>query len=136
MKKTGRVLLFACLLGTGLAACDSTKPLVLTNHAPVVLQTLQAFPETIGPGDSAIVTCSATDADGDTLRYDWFSDCRLKMKGAFRDDYFLNNTPEGRLIVYPGCVTGSIDTGWVSCSVRDQRGGGAYAGHVAIIVQH
>jgi hypothetical protein len=140
MRMVGRALLAGSLLATGLAACDSTRPLVFTgflaNHDPVVVQSLQAFPTTIGDGDSAIVSCFATDADGDTIRYDWFSDCTLKLKGAFGNDYFVNNTAEGKMIVYPGCVTGASDTGRVSCSVRDLRGGGAYAGYVDIIVQH
>jgi hypothetical protein len=140
MRKLGRALLAGSLVATGLAACDSTRPLVfsgfLANHDPVVVQSLRAFPTTIGDGDSAIVSCFATDADGDTVRYDWFSDCRLKLKRAFRDDYFVNNTPVGNMVVYPGCANGAADTGWVSCSVRDSRGGGAYAGSVEIIVQH
>lgn len=138
MRKTGHALLFACGLGLGLAACDTTKPLVLNFHSPVVVQGPQAFPTTIGPGDSAIVTVYATDPDGDTVVYDWETDCRLKLKGDVLGYGLLNNTYEGRMVVYSGCATAgaAADTGWVSCSVRDMRGGGAYAGVVQIVVQH
>jgi len=127
---------FAATLGACLVACDSTKPLVPANHDPVVLQPLQAFPTTIGDADSAIVKAFATDADGDTVVYDWYSSCLKIRYGDFITSGYLFNTPRGNLVVYPGCSFNSVDTGWVRCYVRDRRGGGAYAGLVQIVLQH
>ena len=132
-----RAWLFAATLGACLVACDPTKPLVLTNHPPVVMSPLQAFPTTIGPGDSAIVTCIATDPDGDTVVYDWASDSRLIMHGETPgNNHELYDTVGGRLVVYPGYEYQPVDTAWISCYVRDGRGSGINAGHVHIVVQH
>lgn len=138
MKTPGRAWLFAAVLGVSLAACDSARPLVLTFRPPVVIQGPQAFPTTIGPGDSAVVTLLATDPDGDTVVYDWETDCRLKLQGDGLGDGFRYNTFEGSMVVYPGCNTAGAgaDTGWVRCSVRDGRGGGTFAGYAQVIVQH
>jgi hypothetical protein len=96
---------------------------------------LTAFPTTIGPGDSAIVVCLATDPEGDTLVYDWTSDCRLIKKGG-PGELTLYNSDDHALIVYPGaCNSAPVDTGWVACEVRDRRGGGTYAGFVHVIVR-
>jgi len=51
-----------------------SSPLQVVNHSPTV-QGLSVFPTTLGVGDSAIVTCLATDADGDTVVCDWNADC-------------------------------------------------------------
>lgn len=124
-------MLGSCLL-TCLSGCGVKTPLQPENRDPVV-QSLIAFPASISPGDSAVVVCHATDPDGDTLMFDWTSDCRLIKRGAPRDLiwYSFSST----LVVYAGaCARAPVDTGWVSCYVRDLRGGGAYAGviHVAI----
>jgi hypothetical protein len=125
-------LLFAPALF--LTACDSSTPLKATNVSPVA-QSLTVFPTTIGPGDSAIVVCSAVDADGDTIVYDWSSDCRIRLKGPRPNDGFLYNQFSNSLIVYPGtCIQAPLDTGWVMCEVRDRRGGYDFAGTVRIIV--
>jgi len=116
------------------AACDTSSPLQVVNHDPRV-HSLTAFPTTIGPSDSAIVVCLATDADGDTVVYDWTSDCRMLKKGGF-SKLTLYNRFDHTLVVYPGaCNRAPVDTGWVDCEVRDGRGGGARAGYVQIIVR-
>ena len=118
------------------AACSTTTPLQPGNRAPVV-QSLMVFPTTIGPSDSAVVVCVATDEDGDTLVYDWTSDCRIVKQGG-ESQFTLYHQFDGSLVVYPGpatCVNGPLDTGWVHCHVRDRRGGGAEAGVVRIILQ-
>ena len=116
------------------AGCGAKTPLAPANSSPVV-QSLMAFPTTIGPGDSAVVVCTATDADGDTVVFDWSSDCRLIRKGQRSSggptDYNRGNV----MVVYAGtCASAPLDTGWISCSARDGRGGGAYAGTVLIII--
>jgi hypothetical protein len=121
-----------CVL-TCLTGCGVKTPLQLAFHSPVV-QSLVAFPTTISPGDSAVVVCQATDADGDTVLFDWSSDCRLIREGDSNSS-FTSYSRGGSLVVYPGpCVRAPLDTGRVSCSVRDGKGGGAYAGVVQIVI--
>ena len=128
--------LLTLILGTALcmSGCGAATPLVPGNNSPVV-QSLMVFPTTLGPGDSAIVVCTATDADGDVVVFDWFSDCRLSKKGEspYGGGGFYNQG--NTLVVYAGtCASAPLDTGWLSCSVRDSRGGGANAGTVRIVI--
>ena len=117
-----------------IASCNEPTPLSPVNRDPVV-HSLYAFPTTIALGDSAIVVCFATDPDGDTVVYDWSSDCRMVKQGR-PNDFTLFNDLDGRLVVHAGaCNRAPLDTGWVSCHVRDGRGGGKDAGHVFIIVR-
>ncbi len=125
------VLIFGATLG--LCGCGAKTPLEPVNRSPVV-QSLQAFPTTLALGDSAVVVCIATDVDGDTLDFEWSSDCRLTKKGQISNYYFF--TRANTLVVYPGaCNRAPLDTAWVSCAVHDRQGGGAYPGTVRIIVQ-
>lgn len=116
-----------------LCSCGVKTPLEPVNRSPVV-QSLFAFPTSISPGDSAVVVCQATDSNGDSLQFDWSSDCRLVMQGA-RGLPFANGRGN-TLVVYAGaCASAPLDTGWVTCDVRDGRGGGAYAGTVYIVIR-
>lgn len=133
-----RALSFKLLVVVGvwvlalLAGCGSELPLVPANRRPQV-QSLIAFPASFAHGDSAVIVCNATDPDGDELWYDWTSDCRLVKKGASSSGsaYTRSNT----LVVYAGaCAVAPLDTGWVSCTVSDQRGGGRFAGIVKIVI--
>jgi len=133
----GAIVVLALLLAMSITACDMARSIRYFNRN-VVIVSLDVFPATIGPGDSAIVVCVATDADGDTLVYDWFTDCRLRLKGSYDFVYYFD-THSNSMVVYAGtCSTSgsSADTGWVSCDVRDRRGGGAPAGTVRIVVHH
>lgn len=127
---------FALISGVilGMSGCGAETPLQPVNHSPVA-HSLTAFPTTIGPGDSAVVVCMATDADGDTVVFDWSSDCRLVKQGQYRQE--LTSYSRGpTLVVYAGtCAKVPLDTGWVSCEVRDRRGGGDYAGTIRIFIQ-
>lgn len=137
-KKFRRAAMLGLVLGVslGVGSCDTARSVRPTNRSPVI-QSLVVFPTTIGPGDSAIVLCMATDPDGDTLVYDWFSDCRIVKKGSSpHSGGSLNNQYDPGIVVYPGqCMDAPIDTGWISCGVRDRRGGGSYARIVHIIVR-
>jgi hypothetical protein len=118
----------ACLSG-----CGVKTPLEPVNRSPVV-RSLIAFPASISPGDSAVVVCQATDPDGDPVVFDWTSDCRLIKQGAPGDFTAFNRG--NAVVVYAGaCADAPLDTGWVSCHVRDGRGGGAYAGVIRIVIQ-
>jgi len=118
---------------TCLSSCGAKTPLQPVNRSPEV-QSLIAFPVSISVGDSAVVVCHATDSDGDQVVFDWSSDCRLIKQGA-PGQLTLYNVGS-TLVVYAGaCADAPLDTGWVSCSVRDGRGGGAYAGVVRILIR-
>ena len=124
------LILVATLCTSG---CGSEIPLQPVNRSPIV-QSLLAFPTTIGVGDSAVVVCVATDPDGDTLRFDWSSDCRILKQGQFMEAFTVYNRGNA-LVVYPGsCIEAPLDTGWVSCHATDGRGGGTHAGTIRIII--
>ncbi|MFC1909915.1 hypothetical protein ACFLXC_01305 [Chloroflexota bacterium] len=50
-------------------ATDNLIVEVLANHAPVI-KTLTAEPKRVEEGTSSKLTCIASDADGDDLKYD------------------------------------------------------------------
>jgi hypothetical protein len=89
------------------------------NHAPVI-SSLIADPDSIGPQDSLIVTCAATDSDSDPLVYDWFTDRRLRIKGANPSSYLYSASHTQ--VFYYGSPVGSPDVAWITCYARDQRG--------------
>lgn len=123
------------LMGLGVLACLSScgvkTPLEPVNRSPVV-QSLIAFPASISPGDSAVVVCHATDPDGDGVVFDWFWYGRLNT--GLSDGSALNR---GNTLVVRAGTGGAapVDTGGVSCFVRDRRGGGASAGTVLIVIR-
>ena len=124
-------LLGLCVL-TCMTSCGEKTPLQPVNRSPVV-QSLIAFPAALSPGDSAVVVCQATDPDGERVVFDWTSDCRLIKQGASGEFTAFNRG--NTLVVYAGaCARAPLDTGWVSCEVRDGRGGGGYAGTVRIVI--
>jgi hypothetical protein len=122
MKKRAwmRVLLVLAV-AAGIGACREypTRPV---NRRPTIASVV-VFPEVIGQGDSAIVTVVATDPDGDTLVYDWFTDSRLIIKDDHLGEHFLYNTPSSSHVFYRSTVPFNDDTAWVGCSARDGRGG-------------
>ena len=92
-------------------------------RSPVIFS-LSVFPDIIGPQDSAIIICNAYDPDGDTLVYDWFTDGKSKIKGAYiYEETRLWHTLENTCIVYPKNLYNiPIDTLWVQCFARDRKG--------------
>lgn len=127
-----RAFFLFCLL-VGLSGCGTKTPIQPVNRDPIV-HSLIGFPLTLSPGDSAVVVCHATDPDGDTMMFEWSSDCRLIKRGVPRDLdwYTFSNT----LVVYAGdCAHAPADTGWVRCYVRDRRGGETNAGVIRIVIR-
>lgn len=119
-KSTSFILLIIVFLSIG---CDdnSIKP-ENENQRPVIFS-LTVFPDVIGPQDSAIIICNAFDPDGDTLVYDWITDGKSKIKGTIFDELFLYNTFENYRVVYPKNLNNvPIDTLWIQCFARDQKG--------------
>jgi hypothetical protein len=94
------------------------------NHAPVI-DSLLAYPDTIGPSDSTVVVCAAHDIDGDSLVYDWQTDARLNIQGTPTWNKHLNNTHSPSRMFYNADLPNPInDSAWVYCLVRDPWGGG------------
>jgi hypothetical protein len=113
------VLVLAFVVGAG--ACR--KYITLPIYRRPVISSVDAFPTTLAPGDSTMITIHATDPDGDSLVYDWAAYNGLIIKGS--PDEILNNTYSPSMIFYrPTTWPYPNDTAFVWCSVRDQRGGG------------
>lgn len=115
----------------GLSSCGEDLPLAPVNRDPAV-QSLIAFPTSLAPGDSAIVVCRATDPDGDRVVFDWFTYNHLSM-GPFGS--FVYSRGDTMVVFALPSANAPVDTGYVSCQVRDLRGGGADAGLVPIIIR-
>ena len=114
------------LLALALSACgigcdddDPTRP--PENRDPVIVS-LTAFPVAIGPGDSTVVFCHATDPDDDALVYDWVTDSRLVIKGYPPSTHEVFGSPIPFHVFYHGPVL-SFDSAWVECTTRDRKGG-------------
>ena len=87
-----RIRPFAMLLilaVTGAGACRefATQPI----YRSPVISSVVAFPTTLGPGDSTLITVFASDPDGDSLVYDWHAHNGLVIKDALE----LTRQPQG-----------------------------------------
>src|SRR5437899_2680394 len=115
-------MLAGSLLGGGCGrGSNSTKPdpnaWLRGNHDPVITA-MVALPDTIGPSDSTVVVCTASDPDGDSLVYDWETDARLNIKDTPTWNKFFNNQPSPQHIFYNANLPNPInDSAWVYCEV-------------------
>ena len=107
-----------------LNACDTAGPSqpILTKHPPTI-RSLECFPASLGPSDSAIVVCNAFDQDGDTLNYTWVGDGRLRLAGAPPGTVHVLASPNSSQVIYYGPLGSPSDTAFVQCIVNDNRGG-------------
>jgi hypothetical protein len=131
VKRKGRLLLLIAALSLAVAACQKS-PVVPVNHSPI-MTSLTVFPTDIGVSDSAVVTCLATDPDGDTLVYDWLTGGRLRINGGSSYSPYKYNTFNNAEKFYPDYTPARLETVWVNCTVRD-RLGGAVARTIAFTV--
>jgi hypothetical protein len=113
--------LIALIVVTNIGACGDHEPNRPQNHSPVI-SSIVVFPTVLGPSDSALVICNATDADADDLVYDWVTDARLRIKNSAFTVY-LFDSPDNSQIFYVGVRSAPVDTAWIQCTVRDSRGG-------------
>jgi hypothetical protein len=103
---------------------------------PIVITSLVAVPDSLGPGDSTIVECTAHSLSNLALVYDWVTDARLRISGAPPNQYYLYTTTSNRHVFYTGANYASpTDTAWVQCFVRDLQGGSA-SRQVNILLHH
>src|SRR5262245_25296297 len=112
----GVVFVLGLSLGTG--ACRKT--IVYPIYCRRVISSVVAFPTTLGPGDSTLITITASDPDGDTLVYDWAPYNGLTTKGG--NSNTLNHVPNASMVFYAP-MTWSYDTAFVWCYATDARGG-------------
>jgi hypothetical protein len=87
-----------------------------------VIQSLVAFPPSLGPGESTTVVCGAIDRDGDVLVYDWITDGKLIIQGTPPNQPWLYTTSSNRHVFYPDSGVAFTDSARVQCYARDQRG--------------
>ena len=119
-----------------LAGCKDDNPASPGNRSPVISR-VTIFPEVVGPSDSLVVVCSASDPDGDSLVYDWYSLSGdiVKIKGC--NCMVLYNTHQNSQIFYAPdsmYVAFPQDTFGIECAVRDRKGGGDVSGLLRFIV--
>ena len=111
------VFLLVSVLGTGACRKYVTYPI----YRRPVISSVVAFPTVLGPGDSTMVTVSATDPDGDSLVYDWDAFNGLIVKGG---DNFIHNTHSTSMVFFRSTTWPfPNDTAFVRCSASDQKGG-------------
>lgn len=93
------------------------------NHKPVI-SLLTDSPEIIGLPDSVVVTCQATDPDGDNLVYDWITNGRVRIKGVYDWEHALYNTYQNSHVFYPKDIPRlpSLYTLWIQCFASDGKG--------------
>jgi hypothetical protein len=128
--KAWRPLILVTLFGVVAGACSSNKsgdPVGPQNHNPVITMVTVA-PGSLGPSDSAVVTCIASDPDGDTLVYDWDTDTRMRIRGAPPEYPVKTGTYNNAEWFYPNSTPTAPETAWVIVTVRDRRGGDALGG--------
>lgn len=121
------VLVPALCWGCGRRGVVPLVPVFVSRNHPPVVDSLVATPDSIGPSDSTVVHCYAHDPDGDSLRFDWQTDARLRIPGqpSYSSTY-LNNQPSPSLAFYNTNLPNPInDSAWVDVLVEDRKGGAA-----------
>jgi len=121
MMKSGQMAFALTLvLVFALTGCGDDDPVAPGNKAPTITAGPGAQPATILAGETAILTVTAMDADGDDLTYTWSSD-----DGTF--------SGTGALVVYtPGDV--NVQTVQTAQVVISDGSGGSVTGTVDVTV--
>lgn len=132
-----RILQLTMLVALALLVLACTKDRVTApspvNHAPVI-SSMWSFPEVLGSQDSMIVACLASDADGDTLFYDWITDAHFVIKGNPPDNHHLYDSRSNTQVFIRDYVLPTDTVAWVQCIVRDHKGGAD--GRVLVVRVH
>ena len=107
MRKLLRTFLIMILVVVVISYCDAPTRSDTRNTAPVITS-LIADTSSVVSGGTGTISCTATDADGDTLSYTW-SATRGSISGS------------GSIVTYTAPSTEGTDT--VTCVVADGEGG-------------
>ncbi|MBK7103808.1 MAG: hypothetical protein IPH62_00790 [Ignavibacteriae bacterium] len=127
-----KIKIFGVLLIIILISCNENST-ESKNNDPILLS-LQVFPKIVNSEDSVIVICEAVEPDEDSIFYDWFTDSRLKIKDNGNES-ILYHTRENTRVFYPTKGKDEpTDSAWISCSVRDGKGGQSVSKRVTILV--
>lgn len=111
------LMVLPLILAIGAGSCR--KSITYPTHRRPVITSVVAFPTTLGPGDSTLITIHASDPDGDRLVYDWHSVNGLRTRND--NDGFVFSAPDPSMVFYR--FPSAADTAWVWCTARDERGG-------------
>lgn len=91
---------------------DLTDALVLdTSNAVPVVKSVSSDKTYVGPGAEVILTCSAADADGDTLSYAW------EVNSDFSTDMGTLSANTGASVTWTASQT--VSSYFISCTVSD-----------------
>ena len=122
--------LLAFMIGSGGCQKFITEPIT---RRPII-SSVVAFPTLLGPGDSTMITITATNPNGGPLLYDWEPYNGLIRKGAHSAyDNTIYHTPSASMVFYRSPTwPSSYDTAFVFCSATDGRGG--YASRQVLIL--
>lgn len=114
--------LFLLVFVLGTVACRKT--ITYPIYQRPVISSVVAFPTVLGPGDSTMITITASDPNGDPLVYDWVPYNGLIIKGGHPGNNDLIHTPSASMIFYRSTTwPHANDTAFVWCSASDARGG-------------
>jgi hypothetical protein len=105
------------MLGAGACRKYVTEPVT---RRPVITS-IVAFPTVLGPGDSTLVTVTATDPDGDVLMYFWEGWNGMIIKGRNSGDSYYSASPS--MVFYRSTQPIATDTAFIRCMVTDHKGG-------------
>jgi hypothetical protein len=108
-EKLAKMLILSLMLAgaTGCSDDDPANPVSPSNHNPLVSR-VAVVPSTVSAGEQAIVSCEASDPDGDALSYSWSSSAG-QISGS------------GSIVTWTAPqITGDYS---ISCTVSDGHGG-------------
>jgi len=115
----------ACFLAVfALSGACASKPTAPPQNRDPVISGASVTPSVLSVGDSALITCDASDPDGDALVYDWYADGRFRLKDA-PDGVFRFSCHTDSQLVYFVRAIAPLDTARIFCYARDTRGGEA-----------
>jgi len=95
-----------------LHSCKNDSPMEAQNQPPVI-SNLGAEPDSVSINDTTLVTCVASDPDGDSLSFAW----SVTGTGSIRETEIPN------VIEFIGTIDELTDEGIITCRVSDGRGG-------------
>ena len=113
---------FLLVLLTGSSGCKKFVTEPVTRNP--VISSVEAFPAVLGPGDSTLITITATNPNGGPLFYDWSPYNGLVRKGSGPFTNTIYHTSSNTMVFYRSPTwTSTYDTAFVYCTATDGKGG-------------